>query len=140
VIHLLHICNFYTAIVRRTFSLTLLSNQNLQTPLLARELCVRNVSVRIASLAQSLHHCAPHICLSRVPTRYWKYWKNIVMWNRFWRPWKSIEFRKILHKVLKKYFISKLRLWFFTVDYSSADVFALSSMNKISKNEAKWSY
>jgi len=45
-----------------------------------------------------------HWCIiSRVPTRYWKYWKSIGFWNQFSRPWKSIEFGQNVHKVLKKY-------------------------------------
>jgi len=30
--------------------------------------------------------------ISRVPTRYWKYWKGIEFYNWCSRPWKSIEF------------------------------------------------
>jgi len=38
-----------------------------------------------------------HSVLVRVPTRYWKYWKNIEFQNCFSRPWKSNEFGQNVH-------------------------------------------
>ena len=76
-----------------------------------------------------------------VPMQYWKYWKSTECWIQFSRPWKSIEFGQNVHKLLKKYVNSKfshllIQIVFFTTYDSSADVFALCSINKIF---AKWS-
>ena len=81
--------------------------------------------------------CTPKIS-SRVPTRYWKYWKTTELWNRFTRPGKSIEYSIMqnVNKLLKSMEIPHSAICFFK--FRSLPLmtvlqmfFALCSMNKL---------